>query len=563
MNRIIKTLVAVLSLSFIADSFGRQTVYEHIHATEFSAPTATDTLFVYQNPQTTCTDGTCTSDSIIFGINTTRFLAQTDIYGHIRDSKALVGQGNLSRYAVLKIAAFDVNSADNASDCLGTDIDDEDCTCKYSVPERDYVFFDGTRVDELSPDHNHYGYLRGARDVYTISEFLIPIEKLKFPYHRGIAGSAPTPASNQVEVRMDQLGLHCKRRTHIAWATLSIKTVSPIVLVHGNSQTGEFFTRRGTTTAITKNGWLWDNSISLSLPDGQDSISNNAGQLRLDIPRVATEFGVNSIHILAHSKGGLDSREYLAAHYTPPSPSQPNGFHVLSLTTLSTPHNGSALADGIVRANAALQLNAINYPDDSDALFYLRLFEFFDSNPGYPNLVTDFVQSFNRTNIPALPSNSGATGTRYYAEGGDVDQTADGSVDWYGEIAGLPEEDERLRLSPFQIAAVNRIYQYLGHHTTFLVSYVSAPPPIQGYGGPPILFRIVQAPPTATFAQNDALVTVDSALGKPQYYTKLSQTKTWNGPNGINHSTIAATNPTSYAVARWMKQTERSIGDLK
>src|SRR5690606_31299482 len=48
----------------------------------------------------------------------------------------------------------------------------------------------------------------------------------------------------------------------------------------------------------------------------------------------------NKIHIIAHSMGGLDSRYIL-------SPQNPNNTADLisSLTTISTPHNGSPLAD--------------------------------------------------------------------------------------------------------------------------------------------------------------------------------------------------------------------------
>ena len=60
-----------------------------------------------------------------------------------------------------------------------------------------------------------------------------------------------------------------------------------------------------------------------------------------EIPAIAKSFGATGIHLVAHSKGGLDVREYLAQY----QPSHDKEFKVLSYTTLSTPHNGSALAD--------------------------------------------------------------------------------------------------------------------------------------------------------------------------------------------------------------------------
>ena len=59
------------------------------------------------------------------------------------------------------------------------------------------------------------------------------------------------------------------------------------------------------------------------------------------IPTVATSFGVDSVHLVTHSKGGLDARDYLANYQS----QFDDQFEILSLTTLGGPHNGSALAD--------------------------------------------------------------------------------------------------------------------------------------------------------------------------------------------------------------------------
>lgn len=55
----------------------------------------------------------------------------------------------------------------------------------------------------------------------------------------------------------------------------------------------------------------------------------------------------SKVHIIAHSMGGLDSR-YVISKLT--CKGAPCGDHVASLTTISTPHHGSAIADKLVSA---------------------------------------------------------------------------------------------------------------------------------------------------------------------------------------------------------------------
>ena len=78
----------------------------------------------------------------------------------------------------------------------------------------------------------------------------------------------------------------------------------------------------------------------------------DAELLGVFIPALAAEFGAKHAHLVAHSKGGLDVREFLASTIPP-------NFGVLSLTTLSTPHHGSVGADYALdsaSANSAFSL---------------------------------------------------------------------------------------------------------------------------------------------------------------------------------------------------------------
>lgn len=75
--------------------------------------------------------------------------------------------------------------------------------------------------------------------------------------------------------------------------------------------------------------------------DSCGSAEGNALQLKSVLDRVLAETGAEKANIIAHSKGGLDAR-YLIS-------SMGYGDRVASLTTLSTPHNGSVTVDKLLK----------------------------------------------------------------------------------------------------------------------------------------------------------------------------------------------------------------------
>ena len=75
--------------------------------------------------------------------------------------------------------------------------------------------------------------------------------------------------------------------------------------------------------------------------DGFGTIENNAEQLRRFVERVKAESGAQKVNIIAHSKGGLDSKYMITELGMEDS--------VASLTTLCTPHKGSIIASWIWR----------------------------------------------------------------------------------------------------------------------------------------------------------------------------------------------------------------------
>jgi triacylglycerol lipase len=73
--------------------------------------------------------------------------------------------------------------------------------------------------------------------------------------------------------------------------------------------------------------------------DAWGRIEANAELLKLRVEEVLRETGKDRVNIIAHSAGGIDSR-YMIWNYG-------MGSQVASLTTISTPHRGSELADHI------------------------------------------------------------------------------------------------------------------------------------------------------------------------------------------------------------------------
>ncbi|MBR5797662.1 MAG: alpha/beta fold hydrolase, partial [Clostridia bacterium] len=108
-------------------------------------------------------------------------------------------------------------------------------------------------------------------------------------------------------------------------------TKYPIVLTHGIVlKDVKFFKAFGhIETLLRDNGY----SVHTSQTDGFGSIENNAAQLKAQIEEIMQAEGVDKVNIIAHSKGGLDSR-YMIDHLD-------MAEHVASLTFLCTPHKGS------------------------------------------------------------------------------------------------------------------------------------------------------------------------------------------------------------------------------
>jgi len=119
--------------------------------------------------------------------------------------------------------------------------------------------------------------------------------------------------------------------------------------------------------------------------DAWGSIESNAEILKFSIDGILLETNSEKVNIIAHSKGGLDSR-YLIWRYG-------YGDKIASLTTVSTPHHGAELADLIYQQNIVHTRFARNALDIFGVLYG-------DTNPDMYNLnyqlTTEHMREFNR-----------------------------------------------------------------------------------------------------------------------------------------------------------------------
>ena len=110
----------------------------------------------------------------------------------------------------------------------------------------------------------------------------------------------------------------------------------PVVLVHGiaaNDRTS-FFDFWGRIPVVLRKEGV---QVFFGNTDAWGSYESNAIILKNTIEKILEETQAEKVNIIAHSKGGIDSRYLIWRHGF--------GDRVASLTTVSTPHHGAELAD--------------------------------------------------------------------------------------------------------------------------------------------------------------------------------------------------------------------------
>lgn len=111
----------------------------------------------------------------------------------------------------------------------------------------------------------------------------------------------------------------------------------PIVLVHGFTGSLTLWNFVDVPEALTADG---HRVFPLALhPFGTPD--TNAALIKTQVDDILRKTGAAKVNLVAHSKGGLDARAYIANFKA--------GDKVASLTTISTPNHGTAVADGALK----------------------------------------------------------------------------------------------------------------------------------------------------------------------------------------------------------------------
>lgn len=230
------------------------------------------------------------------------FNVQVDRYAG--DVSKLRANGLISEFAELKMPAFDVDYFGGGG---------------VNNPERDRVSFNGNVVPKE--------FLTGDNGIWILNSFRIPIDWINFAKDPG-DGNTLTPEINTIRIDIDTANTNRVWCTAIDWASLSVDIARPILLVHGT------FSGPGT----------WDNwrpkLQEKGVPTKEidvgkiDSFEANAAKIESVVNKLQKRWGIEKLNIIAHSKGGTDSRHFAEKNDA-----------VASLIQLGTPNRGTPLAD--------------------------------------------------------------------------------------------------------------------------------------------------------------------------------------------------------------------------
>lgn len=329
-------------------------------------------------------DTRCTFRSggpLIFEIEVTRYVGPVNPDGTLQDPVSLKDIGIVFPTATLRMPAFDVD--------YGASL-----PAPYD-PERDRVFFNGTDI----------GYLTGFNNIWKLNIFTIPIELLKFP-DKG----ATTPAKNTIRIDIDVANIDIGQElwcTAIDWAELSFQAVRPVLLVHGILTGPETWTDEKDSPWFSnlENALIPVDTVRVGI---MATIQSNSALIASKVSTMRSQYGVDRINIVSHSKGGLDSRDYINTH-----------DDIEQLIMISTPNAGTPVADFIqgliiLAGVPGVILEAFQGPAAAQLTTY------------YMNAYNLFVRENRKTRYIALAGN-------YDPNGGFLGLGPDGAVYLSGE----------------------------------------------------------------------------------------------------------------------------------
>jgi hypothetical protein len=224
---------------------------------------------------------------------------ELDSNGYLVDADKLVNNKVIGRNAKISFPTYDI---DDKADVSGI------------APEVDLVSFNGAVIKTLE----------GFNNQWVNDSFPVDISKVKFNQ------------MNEIKIDIDVDNTRQAWCMSVDWVSIAFDAAAPYVLAHGISadlETWDNDAAPGVLATLDASGVLYERFST----DAKGSVTDNARDLKGQIQVFLDKVKSKKVNIIAHSKGGLDSQALAFI-------SQPE-FEILSLSTLSTPHLGSSIAD--------------------------------------------------------------------------------------------------------------------------------------------------------------------------------------------------------------------------
>ena len=262
--------------------------------------------------------------------------------------------------------------------------------------------------------------------------------------------------------------LSCQTRKEIA-VPKPCSTKYPILLVHGVSFRDDvpFFKYWSHLPNVLE---MYGAKVYLANHQAFNSHVENALLLRERVLEILSETGCEKINIIAHSKGGVESR-YLITKLD-------MADKVASLTTLASPHRGSYIADTILcwlskknwlnktvrAANSFGQFLGDKNPDALTAAQNLTLEYMQDFNQSVPNMPQVYYQSYGATVSKDYPAWLVNFQHKILLEKeGENDCTVSLKSYQWGNFKGVVKSDQDIGVSHFDIVGM----KFVSKQSTF------------------------------------------------------------------------------------------------
>lgn len=293
----------------------------------------------------------------------------TRYYGSQQERSRQIATGLMPRNATLVI--------------LAGDCDDKASGLPYA-PEIDRIFFNGKDL----------GILHGENDIWLANYFEIPCEEINFPSSPGDVGE------NTLEIIIDSANTEKRWYLELYTMALQIRAPQPIFLVHGwTINTAALVPMR---ELIRKS---WGIPCEMGVAPMDNAPKDNGALLANQLAGYASKYKAGLFNIIAHSKGGLDSRVLIDEHGA-------GSNDVKDLHQIATPNAGSHLAN-ILAHPKNFKENSLSRAARAAERSYRKI------TPGMLSLTPENCAIFNQKYISPNAGTSTITGRIGNIEAGD------------------------------------------------------------------------------------------------------------------------------------------------